>query len=208
MPNELAFYLSQYGYLAIFLLVFSQEAGAPNPIPNELVLVFSGYLAFSGTLHLPFIILTALVADLLAASILFTIFYLFGNYILYKKNRWLPISESTLKKQIIRFKERGLTTIILGRLTPFVRGYVAVICGIMHIKPKKYGMIIFATSIFWGSAYVVTGYFLGPYWDFVIKHIDQFKYLLYALLLILITFMLVRFIISKLDNKTSTSLID
>ena len=48
MPDEVMQYIVKYGYLAIFVLVFLQEVGAPNPIPNELVLVLSGYLTFMG----------------------------------------------------------------------------------------------------------------------------------------------------------------
>ncbi len=44
MSPELSDYIVQYGYIAIFSLVFLQEIGVPNPIANELVLVFSGYL--------------------------------------------------------------------------------------------------------------------------------------------------------------------
>ncbi|MCX6740828.1 MAG: hypothetical protein NTY61_00295 [Candidatus Parcubacteria bacterium] len=46
MPHSLAVFITHYGYLAIFFLVFLQEIGVPNPVPNELVLLFSGYLAF------------------------------------------------------------------------------------------------------------------------------------------------------------------
>jgi membrane protein DedA with SNARE-associated domain len=44
MPPELILYITKYGYIAIFVLIFLQEIGAPNPIPNEFVLLYSGYL--------------------------------------------------------------------------------------------------------------------------------------------------------------------
>ena len=202
MSNDLIFYVSHYGYIAIFLLILFQETGLPNPIPNELTLIFSGYLAFTGTLNMGLIILAAWGGDLLAATILYSVFYLFGNFILYKKNNWLPISRQTIAKQIEKNKERGHISIIIGRLTPFIRGYIAVICGLLHIRIQKYGIIVFFTSALWSSFYIVSGYFLGPYWDFVIKHINQFKYLMYAILLVLFVFMIVRFIINKQKNET------
>jgi membrane protein DedA with SNARE-associated domain len=59
MPPEIILYISKYGYLAIFVLIFLQETGVPNPVPNELVLMFSGYLVFTGILHLPLVLLAA-----------------------------------------------------------------------------------------------------------------------------------------------------
>ena len=53
MPEEVVYYITGYGYLAIFILVFLQEIGMPNPFPNELLLIFSGYLSFRGILFFP-----------------------------------------------------------------------------------------------------------------------------------------------------------
>jgi hypothetical protein len=51
MSSELLFYVTKYSYGAIFVLVLLQELGVPNPVTNEFVLLFSGYLAFSGVLN-------------------------------------------------------------------------------------------------------------------------------------------------------------
>jgi membrane protein DedA with SNARE-associated domain len=51
MSPSLSAYILKYGYMAIFSLVFLQEIGVPNPVPNELVLLFSGYLTSIGQLH-------------------------------------------------------------------------------------------------------------------------------------------------------------
>jgi membrane protein DedA with SNARE-associated domain len=48
MPDEIAYYVTNYGYLAVSILVFLQESGIPNPIPNEILLIFSGYMCYSG----------------------------------------------------------------------------------------------------------------------------------------------------------------
>ena len=204
MPNELIYYISQYGYLAIFLLVFLQEIGIPSPLPNEFLLLFSGYLAFSGALHLALIIICALAGDLLAATILYSTFNLFGNFILHNKPRWFPISQQNIDKQTKIIRERGLISIIVGRLSPLIRGYVAVISGLTHIKPQHYGLVILVTSTLWSSFYIVTGYFLGPYWNYVIAHIAQFKYCLYALLLVILITIIARFI-SKKNLTTSVT---
>ena len=98
MTSELNVYILQYGYLAIFILIFLQEIGVPNPIPNELVLLFSGYLSFAGVLNFPTVILVAALADFAGTNILYFVFLFFGAYIIKNKPGWFPISQKKIDK--------------------------------------------------------------------------------------------------------------
>ena len=35
-------FLTDYGYLAVFVLMFIEEAGLPLPLPNEVALIYVG----------------------------------------------------------------------------------------------------------------------------------------------------------------------
>ena len=85
MLTEVNAFIINYGYLAIFALVFLQEVGIPNPVPNELVLIFSGYLAFKGILYLPLVILAAVSADFIGTNILYFTFYFAFFQLKFKK---------------------------------------------------------------------------------------------------------------------------
>src|SRR5580704_15289435 len=88
--QELNNFIVQYGYLAIFLFIFLQELGVPNPITNELVLIFSGYLAYTGALSFTKVILCAVSADFLGTSILYFIFYSLSKRYFFKNTpHWL-----------------------------------------------------------------------------------------------------------------------
>lgn len=165
--------LSQYGYLIIFLLVFLQEVGVPSPLPNELVLLFSGYMAYSGKLHIIYIILSALSGDILGSTILFTVFYFFGKRIMANKPRWIPIPEAKLAKLSDKLQKMGITGVFLGRLSPFIRGYVSVLCGLMNYVPRRYALIISITAPVWASFYVISGFLLGPYWKSVSHYVSD-----------------------------------
>jgi len=162
MSEQLTLLLSQYGYVAIIALIFLQEIGIPSPIPNEFVLVFSGYLAFTGVLNISWVILSAIVGDLLASFILFEAFYFFGKVILERKPKWIPISKEKMDKMNVRMQESGQTGTFIGRLTPFIKGYVSVLSGLLRMSQKKYGLTLLSTSIIWSAAYVSFGYFIGP----------------------------------------------
>lgn len=186
MPENLVFYIDQYGYLALFFFIFLQEVGAPNPIPNELVLLFAGYLIFAGKFCGSIALTVVIVADLLAASVLYFVFHYFGSFLLNKNHRWVPVSQQTIQKQSQRIQNQGTPGVFFGRLTPFIRGYVAVISGLLHFRKRKYFLIILITSSIWASIYITAGYLLGPYWDFVLQNFEQFKYLLVAITLVVV----------------------
>src|SRR5215831_7131137 len=84
MSPELSDYIAKYGYIAIFSLVFLQEIGVPNPVSNELVLLFSGYLTSLRKLNFITVLITVIAADTLGTSLLYTVFYYFGQRVLQK----------------------------------------------------------------------------------------------------------------------------
>lgn len=192
MPPEIALYISKYGYLAIFVLVFLQEIGVPNPIPNELVLMFSGYLSFKGILLFPLLILTAVAADVLGTSILYVVFYYSGHYIIEHKPRWFPISLKRLEHLSKRLSGDGKWKIFLGRITPFIRGYTSVIAGLLHIKPKLFFPIAVASATLWSTVCILTGRLLGGYWSLVEKNFNNIKYGILGVAITVITFLVIR----------------
>ena len=184
MPEEVVSFIIRYGYLAIFVLVFLQETGMPNPLPNELLLIFSGYLSSTEVLFPPFIILTAVSADFAGTIMLYSVFYKTGSYIMIKKPRWIPVSSRTIEKLTSKINRGGIISIFILRLTPFTRGYASVIAGLLQIRHKIYLPIAFSSAITWASVYVTIGYFTGPLWITFIQNIAGFKYFILAFLLL------------------------
>jgi membrane protein DedA with SNARE-associated domain len=190
MPEEVVYYVTRYGYLAIFILVFLQEIGLPNPFPNELLLLFSGYLSFKGLLFLPFIVLTAISADFIGTNILYFLFYNTGTIIMRKKPKWIPLSAGIIDKLTNKISRGGQLSILIFRLTPFTRGYTSVITGLLQVKPRVFLPIALITAIIWATIYVVIGHLIGPSWNLFTHNIADFKYIMLAVLAILICMVL------------------
>lgn len=197
MPEEIVSYITTYGYVAIFVLIFLQEIGMPNPIPVELLVLFTGYLSFKGLLYLPFVIITAAAADFIGANILYTVFYTSGTFLLQKKPRWIPISEI----KITRFREKinsgGWLNIFLFRLMSVTRGYASIITGLLHMKPAKYLPIVIMSAFTWTMLYAILGFILGPSWNIIITNIDHFKFVMSGILLLIICFYILRWFRKK-----------
>jgi membrane protein DedA with SNARE-associated domain len=184
MPEELVSQITRYGYLAIFVMVFLQETGFPNPFPNELLLLFSGYLCFKGMLYLPLVIITVVFADLAGTCILYFLFYSAGNIIIQRKPKWIPLSHHTLNRLKEKISGGGLWAVYLFRITPFTRGYASVITGLLQIKPKIYLPLALITATTWASFYIIVGHLMGPSWEDFLQNTDKLKNVLLAVVLV------------------------
>jgi len=165
MSSEVALYITKYGYMAIFLLVLLQELGVPNPVTNEFVLLFSGYLAFTGVLSLRLVFLTAVAADCIGTTILYAVFYCFGKAIMNRRPRWFPISPAHIERLSRTISERRQWGIYLGRMLPFLRGYASVAAGLLSIRPGVFVPAVVVSAVTWSGGYVIAGRLLGPYWE-------------------------------------------
>ena len=193
MTTEVITFIMNYGYFAIFIVIFAQEMGIPNPVPNELVLMFSGYLTLKGVLIFPLVIFVAVMADIIGTSILYGVFYFSGAYILKHKPRWLFISEKAVNKLSKRLSNGGRLKIYICRLTPFIRGYTSIITGLLQIKPKIFLPIALISGITWSSICVITGRILGPYWSYAGNKMGNVKCIVLTTVLILIIIATIRY---------------
>lgn len=181
MDSGLLSFVSDYGYLAVFLLVFLQEIGVPNPVPNELVLLFAGALTTMGGLSIWLMFLTAVAADVIGTTLLFTIFYFFEHHVMERIRKWISINER-LEKIKIRLIKHDRWGIFLGRLMPYVRGYVSVAAGILNIPYRVFVPLVALSAVLWSGGYVVLGHFLGKQWETVAGVIEQYKWSFFVVL--------------------------
>jgi membrane protein DedA with SNARE-associated domain len=165
MSAQLTHYISEYGYVAIFLIVFLQELGVPNPVTNEFILLFSGYLTFSGVLNFWLVFLTAVSADFIGTTVLYAVFYRCGAWIVEHRAKWIPVSPARLERIAHRISTRGRWSIYVARLIPFLRGYASVAAGLLEIPPNVFMPAVIVSAVTWSGGYVTAGWLLGPYWD-------------------------------------------
>ena len=201
MPEEISGFIIKHGYFAICILIFIQEIGIPNPVPNEIVLLFSGYLSFVHLLNLPITIVVAVLSDLSATFILYFVFFYFGNSILKNKPSWVPLSVSRLKNIEKNVNDKGLIFIFIGRMTPIIRGYVTVISGLLQIRPKSFLPITIISTLLWCIICIIAGYFLGPSWLAVSKSL-LFSHIILFLISVAIILLIIH-IIKKGKQKQS-----
>jgi membrane protein DedA with SNARE-associated domain len=168
MSPTLSAYIITYGYIAIFSLVFLQEIGVPNPVPNEVVLLFSGYLSSVGKLDYITVLITVIAADATGSSLLYMTFYHFGQRVLQKWPHIIPPGKLAYFTARVSHQDRW--SIYVGRHIPFLRGYTAVAAGLLKISPTIFLPAVLLSALTWSGGYVMAGKLLGhEYIDVVSK---------------------------------------
>lgn len=178
MPDNTLFqFVNEFGYLAIFLLVFLQEIGVPNPVPNELVLIFAGALTTIGDLSVWLVLLMAVSADIIGTTALYLVFYFFEKVIMERIPKWIPID-----RHLERFKKKilhgGRLAIFIGRLMPYLRGYISVAAGVLNVSYKVFIPMAVLSAVLWTGGYVILGHFLGRQWEEVAEFIGRYQWMM------------------------------
>lgn len=197
MTPSIAIFIAHYGYLAIFVLILLQELGAPIPVFNEFLLLFFGYLAFTGDMELFRVLITAAAASMIGAWILYGTFFLAGTWIM--SHPRLPF-RSFVKKLEKKISAHAFKAIFIGRLMPFGRGYICIAAGIMRINPRKFAQAIAVSDIFWSGSLVLLGFYSGPLWTQVAQRIGGVENIILIAIGIFIAYVGFKYLRSK--NKS------
>jgi membrane protein DedA with SNARE-associated domain len=202
LPPELANYIIKYGYWAVFSLIFAQELGVPNPVPNEVILLFAGYLASTGVLKLPLIFLFAVAADIIGTTVLYAVFYFFGDQIIKHAPRWLPVQKIESIKQ--KVAKKGSWGIFVGRMLPYLRGYASVAAGLLKIPPRKFLIAIVVPAIIWSGGYVIAGRLIGNGWQRFASNLSPVRSIIVLVIFLFLIFYVIpkvlKYIRRKKDN--------
>ena len=156
----------------------------PNPVPNELVLLFSGYLTSVGKLDFITVLITVIAADTIGSSLLYMTFYCFGQRVLQKWSHVIPTSKLAYLTARVSHQDRW--SIYVGRLMPFIRGYTAVAAGLLKIPPGIFLPAVLLSALTWSGGYVIAGKLLGHEYANVVSKLGLGKVALAGLALLCI----------------------
>lgn len=182
--------ISTLGYPGIFTLMATESLMVP--FPPEVTLVFSGFLASTGTLNVLLVIVYAVFGALLGSSISYWIGYHFkktiGQKLIEKHGHFLFISHDEYTKTQTLFKKHGPWVITVARFIPGLRSVISLPLGILHVPYIKFLEYTFLGSLGSSALLVALGYALGDRWQKVRIIIHKLDVLIIMLVLSAILF--------------------
>ena len=165
-------WISQYGYVAIFVLLVFGIVGLP--VPDETLLVFTGYLVFKGRLSLPLAFVAAFAGSTCGITISYTLGRTFGITLIHRYGRYLRITEEHINKAHAWFERVGHWGLTFGYFVPGVRHLTAYAAGMSKLEAPQFAAFAYSGGALWVSSFIGLGYFLGERWRTVEKQIDRY----------------------------------
>ncbi|HZA06435.1 MAG TPA: DedA family protein [Nitrososphaeraceae archaeon] len=177
--------ISSLGYGGIFFLMIVESALIP--IPSEIIMPFSGFLASTGKLSSLGVILAGSFGNLIGSMITYYIGIRLGRAFLIKYGKYIFFRVHHLEWTEHLFQRYGDKISFVGRLIPGVRTYISLPAGIGKTNLIKFAVYSLAGSLIWNSLLTYGGIQLGRSW----QHIDRYSRYLDVLALVSITVVVV-----------------
>ena len=154
--------ISASGYLGIVLLMGIESACIP--LPSEIIMPFAGYLVSTGRFDL---ILTATAGAIgcnLGSIIAYEVGKRGGRPFVERYGRYVLLNMHDLEKAERFFARFGGITVLVCRLLPFVRSFIAFPAGVARMPLVRFHLYTFVGSWPWCFALAWVGMKLGAAW--------------------------------------------
>jgi len=176
--------ITSAGYGGIFLLM---AVGSANiPIPSEIVLPFSGFLAGRGIFEAWIVIIVAVVGDLVGSLVS----YALAGWVVGKRSRSafvrFLIPQDSLERAQQWYARWGGMSVLVGKLLPIVRMFSSLPAGLARMNAAKFVAYSLAGSVMWVVLLVWGGMTLGQHWERVSMLIKQFDVVVVALIILVV----------------------
>ncbi len=195
MSADLHQLIATYGY---WLMAFGAL------IEGETFLIAGGIAAQQGMLHLPGLILLALVGSTIHDVAFFALGRYGGKKILDRKPHFKAKTEGILKL----FDRYGVWLIILLRFAYGLRTMIPTVLGMSPISTKKFIFFDILGGIIWSCCFILGGYYIGKgftlFWH-QFNHIEHWLWrgltiALVAILIAVCTWLILRYCKRKKTN--------
>ncbi|RXZ02063.1 DedA family protein [Fictibacillus sp. S7] len=179
MSNSVLAWMEHYEYAGIFLALALGLIGLP--VPDEVLLTFSGYLVFKGDIRFSLALLSAFLGAMSGISFSYLLGCKLGLPFLEKFGPKVGITEEKITKTQSYFQRYGSVMILFGYFVPGIRHVSAYLAGFSAMGFKKFAVYAYSGGIIWSFTFILVGKMLGPDWRIVEQYFHHLgKYVLLA----------------------------
>ncbi len=146
-------------YSIIFTTLIAN--GLFNIPSSQIIYLTLGYLININDFNFYWAVFLGTLGNTIGNLILYKIIYKNSNFLNNKVLLFLGVKSETLFKYNDTFKNKWWGWLILGKLTPSVKVFVPIICGLSKIDLKKSIIIFFTGSLLWAIIVTYLGFYFG-----------------------------------------------
>lgn len=151
------------GYAGIAALMGIESACIP--LPSEVIMPFAGYLVYKGAFTLFWVATAGAIGCNLGSLVGYWIGAKGGRPLVERYGRWVLMSRHDLDRMTKFFVSYGAITVLVARLLPVVRTFIAFPAGIAKMPQIKFHVYTFLGSWPWCFALAYAGKKLGEAWN-------------------------------------------
>jgi membrane protein DedA with SNARE-associated domain len=152
-------FIAQYGYGALFGVLFAESFGLP--LPGEAFLVTASFLATQGQLNIWIVGLTAWIAAVLGDNVGYAIGYFGGRRLVTRHGARVGISVERLNKAEHFFAHYGPDVVIVARFFPVLRQLNGIVAGSAGMDWKRFVIYNGLGGLLWVGAWCSGVYYFG-----------------------------------------------
>lgn len=186
ISNFILLIIQKIGYLGIFFLMILQSMNVP--IPSEITMPFSGFLAQRGVFNFWLVVFVGAFANLAGALLSYKLAFYLGREETRTKYRILKIliSDSGLKLAQEWFQKYGAASVFFSRLLPVVSTFISFPAGLAKMKLSTFSILTFAGSFIWSLFLTELGFIFGENWTVLQIYFRKFDYVIVIAILIIV----------------------
>ena len=192
-------FITNYGYLAIFVLMLAESACIP--VPSELIMTFGGALAAGavpGThLNLIGVILAGTAGNVAGSYIAWAVGRYGAEPALRRWGKRIGIREHDIDRGIAWFDRHGNKAVLIGRVLPVVRTFISLPAGIAEMPALRFGIYTTIGCIPWTTALALAGYAVGKNWESIVNAFHGPTYIIAAVVVVALVILAWRYVRSR-----------
>ena len=169
-------WVAAHGYWALYMLLALGVVGLP--IPDETLLVFTGYLISRGTLNPVGAFAAAVAGAWTGISGSYLIGRTLGVGAVHRYGKYIHFTEDRLAYVHRWFDRIGHWMLVVGYYIIGVRHFTAIVAGMSRLGYPTFVAYAWTGGALWVATFLTLGYFLGENWRPVAELVHQ--YVVYA----------------------------
>lgn len=173
--------ISSLGYFGVILAMAIESACIP--LPSEIIMPFSGYLAFKGRFELFTVSIAGAVGCVIGSVLAYWVGIRGGRPFITKYGKYMLISPKDLELAEVWALKYGDKAVLISRLMPVVRTFISLPAGIFRVGFLKFVLYTFIGSLPWCFALAYAGKVLGENWHIVGSWIRKADWVVVILIL-------------------------
>ncbi len=177
-------WISQYGYAGLFALLMLGIAGLP--IPDETLLMFSGYLISQDRLQPAWTFFACLGGSVCGISLSYGIGRLLGHTVIEKYGSYLRIKPGHIEHVHEWYRRSGELLLVFGYFIPGVRHFSALVAGMSKLEYRIFAPFAYAGAIIWVLTFLTIGYLVGDHWELAMELVHRYTLLATGIAVLLI----------------------